>query len=298
MDSRPPGPSIHRNITFLRLCRDALQFLRTQRPVTRRLGRPFAVSRRFVEIDITYRCNLGCANCNRSCTQAPSRTDLPPEAVAAFLDESLAAGSRWERIRLLGGEPTLHPRFFEILDLLEAHRRRHHPAMRIVVCTNGTGRAVHRVLARLPAAVAVKNTSKGPGAPLFRPFNRAPVDSPWHWFSDFASGCRILEECGLGLTPGGYYACAVAGAIDRVFALHLGRLHLPPSGDELLDQREAFCPLCGHFGFAWPTRRARVSPVWENAYRRYGPEKAGRRPDGPVDNPRPSGQGPRMVVPG
>jgi hypothetical protein len=260
---------IHRNITLWRLFYDALQFVRTQRPVTSRLGRPYRVSRRFVEIDVTYRCNLRCANCNRSCTQAPSSADMPVAAVAAFLQESLAAGVRWERVRLLGGEPTLHPHFAEIVQRLEDHRRRHHPGMRIVVCTNGTGVRVRAALARLPPTVAVKNTLKRLRPPLFRPFNLAPVDSAWHRFSDFGSGCRILEECGLGLTPAGYYACAVAGAIDRIFGFELARRHLPPPGDEMLDQREAFCPLCGHFGFAWPTRRARISPVWERAYQCY-----------------------------
>jgi hypothetical protein len=97
----------------------------------------------------------------------------------------------------------------------------------------------------------------------------APVDSFWHRFSDFSAGCRILSECGLGLTPLGYYACAVAGGIDRVFRFGLGRKHLPEAGDTLIDQLSAFCPLCGHFGFAWPTRRTRISPVWKHAYRRY-----------------------------
>jgi hypothetical protein len=257
---------IHRNITFGRLLCDAFQCLRTQRPVTRLLGRPFAVSRRFVEIDITYRCNLRCPNCNRSCTQAPCDLEMPPDTIAAFINESLAAGIRWERVRLLGGEPTLHRQFFTIIEKLDAYRRRHNPGMRLVVCTHGTGARVRSALARLPDTVVVKNTFKQSRPPLFRPFNRAPIDSPWHRFSDFASGCRIISECGLGLTPLGYYTCAVAGGIDRVFGFGLGRRALPGPSDSLIDQREAFCPLCGHFGFSCPTRRTKVSPTWERAY--------------------------------
>lgn len=260
---------IHRNVTFRRLVYDAWQFIRSQRAVTRRLGRPFQVSRRFVEIDITYRCNLSCANCNRSCTQAPCDMEMSLEAIDAFLGESVTANVQWERVRLLGGEPTLHRRFFEVIERFSAYRKAHNPGMRLVVCTNGTGEKVRRTLYGLPPAVVVKNTFKGAGQPLFRPFNRAPVDSFWHRFSDFSSGCRILEECGLGLTPQGYYACAICGGIDRVFGFELGRPRLPAPGDTMLEQLSVFCPLCGHFGFSWPTRRRKVSPVWKKAYEKW-----------------------------
>ena len=34
-----------------------------------------------------------------------------------------------------------------------------------------------------------------------------------------ACGCRVIKDCGLGLTPSGYYMCAIAGGIDRIFDL-------------------------------------------------------------------------------
>ena len=42
----------------------------------------------------------------------------------------------------------------------------------------------------------------------------APKDDHRHIFSDFRNCCWITEECGLGLTPYGYYHCAIAGGID------------------------------------------------------------------------------------
>ena len=261
--------TVHRNITLRRLVLDALQFFRCQRPVARILGRPFAVSRRYIEIDLTYRCNLRCRNCNRSCSQAPIRCDLPVAQIAAFIRESVAADRRWERVRLLGGEPTLHPDFAAIVEMLREYRTRRNPGMRIVVCTNGSGAAVGRRLARLPADVAIKSTGKGARQRLFRPFNVAPVDLARYRWADYACGCRILEDCGLGLTPQGYYPCAVAGAIDRVFGFGRGRGHLPATGEEMTEDLERFCRLCGHFGFAWPTRRTRMSPAWVKAYADY-----------------------------
>jgi sulfatase maturation enzyme AslB (radical SAM superfamily) len=260
-------PPRHRNITVRRLLLDAVQFIRCQSGVVRRLGKPFRPSRRYAEIDITYKCNLNCVNCNRSCTQAPSDLELPVAAVEAFLAQSAAQQIAWQRIRVLGGEPTLHSRFFDIIDLLTAYRQTHNPAVRLVVCTNFHGAKVRRVLEQLPPSIVIKSTLKTSRTNLFRPFNVAPADRRLlNRFSDYTCGCRIIEECGLGVTPSGYYMCAVAGGIDRVFGCHLGRPTLPDPYDTFEDQMAAFCPLCGHFGFQWPTRKPRQSRTWRLAY--------------------------------
>ena len=260
---------MHRNITLKRMTLDFYQFIRAQKAVTRLLGAQFSRSHRYVEIDITYRCNLKCNNCNRSCTQAPSKTDMPLEAIESFLNQSVSRAIKWQRIRILGGEPTLHPQLASILQLLSAYKSMHNPGVRIVLCTNGAGEHVGQVLAKLPDGAVIKSTAKGKRQRLFRPFNLAPVDSVKFRFADFTAGCRILSDCGLGLTPSGYYACAVAGGIDRVFGMHMGRKHIPARDDEMRDQLSVFCRLCGHFGFQWPTRQQKSSPSWKTAYRDY-----------------------------
>jgi hypothetical protein len=262
-------PDRHRNITMKRLVLDMWQFLRAQSIVVERFGRPFQPSRRFVEIDITYRCNLRCFNCNRSCTQAPSDVEMPVSVIENFIDQSVQNKIAWQRIRILGGEPTLHSRFFDIIDRLTAYRLDHNPSVRLVVGTNYHGRRVHRVLEKLPPGIHIKSTLKASRVNLFRPFNVAPVDRWYNRFSDYTCGCRIIAECGLGLTPSGYYVCAVAGGIDRVVEYQMGRPNLPDAADAMMDQRAAFCPLCGHFGFKWPTRKTRQSRFWRRAYRHY-----------------------------
>ncbi|MFZ0612528.1 MAG: radical SAM protein [Desulfobacterales bacterium] len=261
-------PPRHRNITVRRLFLDAYQFIRAQSFVANRLGRQFLPSRDFVEIDITYKCNLKCLNCNRSCAQAPSDLEMPVADIAAFISESIEKQIAWKRIRILGGEPTLHSRIFDIIDLLIKYQRKYNPSVRLELGTNFYGNRVHRVLEKLPGAIAVKSTLKSSPVILFRPFNVAPVDMLFNRFSDYASGCRIIKECGLGLTPSGYYMCAVAGGIDRIFGYHMGRQMLPDETDTLADQMATFCALCGHFGFQWPTRRTRQSKTWRLAYER------------------------------
>ena len=272
--------AIHRNVTVRRLALDFCQALRCQRLLTAWLGRPYRLSQRYIEIDLTYRCNLRCRNCNRSCTQAPSRMDLPLTRIEAFIRQSTAEGRPWERIRLLGGEPTLHPEFAAAVALLRGYRSRVNHGLRIVVCTNGSGARVRRRLDRLPRDIEVKNTRKGPRQRLFRPFNLAPMDRALYRWSDFSSGCRILADCGIGLTPLGYYPCAVAGAIDRIFGFGRGRSQLPAPGETMREDLALFCRRCGHFGFSWPTHRARLSPTWRAAYQCYE-NGLPRRPSSP-----------------
>jgi hypothetical protein len=276
-------PHRHRNITVKRLLLDAYQFVRAQSAVSKFFGRPFQPSRKYAEIDITYKCNLKCINCNRSCTQAPSGIEMPVADIEAFIKQSIEKKIEWERIRILGGEPTLHSRIFDIIDRLISYQREYNPGVRLVLGTNFFGNPVHRVLERLPDKIVIKSTLKSSRVNLFKPFNLAPVDTKYNCFSDYTCGCRIIEECGLGVTPSGYYMCAVAGGIDRIFNYHLGRKEVPDESDTLVDQMSVFCRLCGHFGFQWPTRRIKLSKTWRLAYRRYR-RKACNRPD-PIKQP-------------
>lgn len=256
----------HRNITFNRLAADFYQFIRAQSFAVERFGRQFKPSREYVEIDVTYQCNLKCFNCNRSCAQAPSSLEMPVATVASFIKQSLDQKIGWKRIRILGGEPALHSRIFEIIRLLSDYQARYNPDVRLVLGTNLFGARVQRVVAQLPDNIVVKSTHKTSRVNLFKPFNVAPCDTVFNRFSDYTCGCRIIAECGLGLTPSGYYMCAVAGGIDRVFQYNLGRHRLPPASDTLADQMSVFCRLCGHFGFQWPTKKRRVSATWCRAY--------------------------------
>jgi len=259
-------PPRHRNITVKRLLLDAYQFVRAQSPISMCFGKQFVPSRQFAEIDVTYKCNLKCFNCNRSCTQASSSLEMPVSQIEAFLQQSVEEKIAWRRIRLLGGEPTLHSRFFDIIDLLTDYQHVHNPSVKLVIGTNYFGKQVQQVLENLPDTIFIKSTLKSSRMNLFKPFNLAPVDTWYNRFSDYSCGCRIIEDCGLGVTPSGYYMCAIAGGIDRIFQYSMGRKTIPDEADDLSDQMKAFCRLCGHFGFQWPTRRTRLSKTWRLAY--------------------------------
>lgn len=82
-------------------------------------------------IEITDRCNLTCPTCyaGSSPTQGRHRT---LEEVKAMLDVVVANEKEPDVIQISGGEPTLHPQFFEILDYAKKL-----PIKHIMVNTNG-----------------------------------------------------------------------------------------------------------------------------------------------------------------
>jgi hypothetical protein len=264
-------PERTRESDLFRLLKSLAYFCLTQRFITSLIKPIYQVRHDLIEIDITYVCNLDCFNCNRSCGAAPSNDRVSLQQVRQFISESISQGVKWKRIRLLGGEPTLHPHLLAIIDELQAFKASACPGATIELWTNGFGKRVNEVLARIAPEVIIINSAKQDSKQCFEPFNLAPRDFARYKYSDFSCGCWIISQCGLGLSPYGYYPCAVGAAIDRVVGLDIGRKSLPDSSDAMRDQMEALCGYCGHF-MASRLRlidRPLISPSWRQAYEKY-----------------------------
>jgi uncharacterized radical SAM superfamily Fe-S cluster-containing enzyme len=82
-------------------------------------------------LELTDQCNLRCPTCYAN--SGPERlTHRPLAQLEAMLDRIVANEGEPDVLQISGGEPTLHPRFFEVLD---ACRRR--PVKHLMVNTNG-----------------------------------------------------------------------------------------------------------------------------------------------------------------
>src|SRR6476646_4316932 len=82
-------------------------------------------------IDITDNCNLTCPVCFAD--SSPSRQrHLPLKTIERILDVLVASEGEPDLVQLSGGEPTVHPEFFEILDAVRARPIRH-----VMINTNG-----------------------------------------------------------------------------------------------------------------------------------------------------------------
>jgi hypothetical protein len=97
-------------------------------------------------LEITDHCNLSCPICYAD--SGPARTTHRPlELIERMLDAIVANEGKPDVVQISGGEPTTHPKFFEVLD---AARRR--PIQHLMVNTNGVRIAQEKGFAEKLAA--------------------------------------------------------------------------------------------------------------------------------------------------
>lgn len=69
-----------------------------------------------VEMHITYKCSLACLSCSRACfLQEPYVEDMTFEDLDEFKRQADEIGWNVKHILITGGEPTLHPKFLEMV---------------------------------------------------------------------------------------------------------------------------------------------------------------------------------------
>ena len=83
----------------------------------------------FYEIDMTNRCNLNCAWCTTTAARKKNTKDAPYESLIRLVDDAL--GKDLGVTFAGGGEPTLHPRFRDVI-------KHAIPAIGIGLVSNGT----------------------------------------------------------------------------------------------------------------------------------------------------------------
>ncbi|WP_291329781.1 radical SAM protein [Desulfovibrio sp. UCD-KL4C] len=261
----------------------AYRSLRVKKYPTFIFGPQYKRSRDCIEIDITYRCNLRCLNCNRSINKAPENLDISLAMIDNFVSDSLIRNIHWKRIRILGGEPTLHPHFVSIVKKILKYRdSMGRGNVSIEVVTNGHGSYVQKQLNSLPSDVYIENSKKTPQEKLkFRPFSWAPQDFGQYSNNSYVNGCQIMKLCGMGLTPMGYYPCAISGGIDRIAKKQCGRNKIPTFDDDMKDILEWACSLCGRFldghhipqKLLLPLTEELISPSWVKLYQDWQTKK-------------------------
>jgi len=82
-------------------------------------------------VEINSACNLACPVCFADAEDVHG-AHLPVATVERMLDALVASEGEPDLVQLSGGEPTIHPHFFEILDAVKARPIRH-----VMINTNG-----------------------------------------------------------------------------------------------------------------------------------------------------------------
>ena len=207
-----------------------------------------------IELDITYDCNLKCLGCNRSCTQAPSKEGLSLEDIKRFVCESIENNHYWEFINVLGGEPTLHSEFKEIISYIHSeYIEKFAPETILQIVSNGyeeKSRLLCEEMRNLHKNVRIDYGSykSDKVVEYFSPFNDAPIDDDDYKEADYSKGCWVTSYCGIGFNSKGYYACAVAAGIDRLTKKNMEIKKLKNLNNKALEnQLDEFCRFCGNF---------------------------------------------------
>jgi hypothetical protein len=220
---------------------------------------------KLIELNLTNYCNLKCKNCCSSCFLAPSSNFMSLEIIERFVEEAIELRWKFDRIKMYGGEPTLHPYFSEVVRLLNRYKE-FNKNCKICLLTNGVG-----VSDKIKGVDEIWNSFGNKGK-KFESYNLAPVDLPEYKDIDFAKGCFRIRECGISLSCDGYYyLCAPGLHVDRVFKIKIGVRTLKEiTDDKIKDQANALCRYCGLFKFPRHYVEEQViSPSWQQAYLDY-----------------------------
>lgn len=225
----------------------------------------YTLDNKQIEIDITYRCNMGCNGCDRVLDKAPTNIDMSVDQIQSFVNELYYNNNQLKRIKLLGGEPTLHPELQSILEILTEYSSK--AGTKLQIATNGTQPL--DTITKFPNIGIINSAKKSP-VQDFYPFNISPIDTLFK-YSDFSIGCRQIETCGVGMNAYGFYPCTPGAAIDRVFGFNIGRKEYPHFNNDMTDQLEVLCKHCGHFWAEniYTTRNHVLSQDWQKAISDY-----------------------------
>lgn len=227
------------------------------------------------ELEITTSCDMQCFGCDRflNVGQAPSMTI---EQISHFVQESLDLNWAWDRIHILGGEPTLHPQLRPILRILLQYRSKF-PNTMLRVISNGSGHlAQHKQwILNHGVLLNVESKSKTHNPAWFRNITFSPTDERGNL--DPVPPCSIfgIPGCGIGVTRHGMFLCGAGAGVARIAGLDIGIMHLQDlTYEACLKQADEICKYCGHWD---AEHRANLvtqtghimSPFWQEAVRKY-----------------------------
>jgi radical SAM protein with 4Fe4S-binding SPASM domain len=192
-------------------------------------------SLRYLELQITDRCNLQCRHCY---IDDGMRQDLSIERIQRVLEKF----EEMQGLRLLlsGGEPLLHPYFWEINDILKDHR------FRSVLLSNGTLMSkdiskrlrVHEVQMSLDGMKEGHESLRGKGS-----------------FEKTLAAIDILQEAGIAVSIATMIHQKNLGEFDRMASFLESRnitewnVDVPCIEGRLKENRELWVspPVAGHF---------------------------------------------------
>lgn len=199
-----------------------------------------------ITIEITNACHLSCTHCTRHVGHHRKPFFMSPEyfrkAVESILDSPC-------RVGVMGGEPTMHPQFLQILDILEELVP---DRMRRDFWSAGFKFGVYRdriydVFAKERITYNDHLSYDGRHTPLLIAINDV-VDDP-ELRAHLIENCSFQEHWSASITPKGGFFCEIAASLDWLMEGPGGydisdRRWWDRSPAQFADQVERYCGMC------------------------------------------------------
>lgn len=197
-----------------------------------------------LELNVTLKCNLACPNCNRLCNIYRDRTEhMSIEQIQKLIQQAKDGGGI-SKLKLLGGEPLMHPQFIDIYNLLNQ------------AIKDGI---IKYVKVETNKTIPFPKVDPSPNICWKGRVQKKKKHQPALWSpKDLGvvtpiGKCQQLSRCGYSLDKYGYLPCSPAIMIARLLNLtHLYKRELP-SSPWGLDE------LCQHCVFS-------MDQEWRNKY--------------------------------
>jgi hypothetical protein len=220
-------------------------------------------------ITITNVCNLHCGGCSQLCGHFEKEQlwFMTVDEIRAAIE--VMGKYVGKTIWIFGGEPTIHPQFEEIKDLLYSYNGRYS----FIIFTNGRLHPNHpteidddhpdRQGGWVPDKLNVKylidfKQRYGKDGVLDKDFNPtlvAPMDvlkvkSKKYYWEEARRHCICWNKCGTTIYNNRAYICEVAGAFDAItgedngWPLVAGDNPFDKTDEEIAEQAEKFCYRC------------------------------------------------------
>ncbi len=209
-----------------------------------------------VEIEIVTVCDCHCHGCDRW-SDVTTDQGMSVKQVELFVQESLDLKWEWERIRILGGEPTLSVHFREMVEVIMRYRQSY-PKVYIQVLSNGLGKLKEHRAWLIDHGIDphVEAKEKGVNPPWFENCRWCQVDRDPNVGAVPPCGVFGVRGCGLGVSRYGIFLDGAGASAARVAGIDCGIQHLKDvTWEAMLDQAKVLCRICGKWNAPPPAER-------------------------------------------
>jgi hypothetical protein len=196
-----------------------------------------------MEIEITNSCTRRCANCTRFVGHHRKTYFMEVD----FLEKSLDSLAGFPgKIGIMGGEPTLHPHFSQICELLKRRIKR----SRCYLWTSGYKWDEYKKLIKETFGLVYYNDHADKTQshqPMLLAIDEVVDDK--NLMRELIDKCWVQERWSPSINPKGGFFCEVAAALDMLYEgpggypIEKGWWKKTP--EQFLDQVNRYCLLCG-----------------------------------------------------